>query len=212
MNQDKLNCCIDEARQPISATFSQAAHTSNAMTGCSATLETAPSAMKALVAPSVPVYRERAKLSERTIRVMLVDDHQLMREGLRKIIADDPRLALVAEAGDGEAAVEAALHVQPDVIIMDVRMPKMSGIDATRRITEENPQIKVIGLSLSDDQGTLQSMKSAGAVAYLTKDIAFEALCETIRQIADIATQPEFFVQTVPLIDLPRIAPKIDLR
>ena len=120
------------------------------------------------------------------VRVMLVDDHQMMREGLGNIIAGEPGLKVVAEAADGESAVETALRIGPDVIVMDVNMPKMNGIDATRQITAENPQIKVIGLSFYDDQGTRRAMRSAGAVAYLTKDAAFQTLCATIREVTSI--------------------------
>jgi PAS domain S-box-containing protein len=120
------------------------------------------------------------------VRVMLVDDHQMMREGLGNIIAGEPGLKVVAEAADGESAVETALRIGPDVIVMDVNMPKMNGIDATRQITAENPHIKVIGLSFYDDQGTRRAMRSAGAVAYLTKDAAFQTLCATIREVTSI--------------------------
>jgi DNA-binding NarL/FixJ family response regulator len=84
------------------------------------------------------------------IRVLLVADHQIMREGLRNIIEEQADLEVVAEAADGEMAVEAARQFQPDVVIMDMNMPKMNGLEATRQIKAEFPQITVIGLSMHE--------------------------------------------------------------
>jgi DNA-binding NarL/FixJ family response regulator len=132
--------------------------------------------------PRLPDYREFGHLPGRDIRVMLVDDHQMMRNGLRELIGCEAGFKVVAEAADGESVVDIARRVRPDVIVMDISMPKMNGIDATRRVTMENPQARVIGLSLLDDCGT--TMRRAGAAAYLTKDATFEALCVTIREVA----------------------------
>jgi CheY-like chemotaxis protein len=120
------------------------------------------------------------------IRVLLVDDHQIMREGLRNIIEEQADLEVVAEAADGEMAVEAARQFQPDVVIMDMNMPKMNGLEATRQIKAEFPQITVIGLSMHGDQKMAQAMRNAGASAYLSKAGSFDILCRMIRNRGNI--------------------------
>ncbi|MEX0647762.1 MAG: response regulator transcription factor [Balneolaceae bacterium] len=120
------------------------------------------------------------------ITVLLADDHRMMREGLRKIIEEEKDLLIIGEAADGEEAIKMALDISPDVIVMDVNMPGMSGIQATRKIISENKNARIIGLSLYDNQDVAQSMKSAGASAYLTKTDAIETLCTTIRNEAKI--------------------------
>src|SRR5690606_38086692 len=103
------------------------------------------------------------------IRVLLVDDHQVVRRGLAGLLRDEPGIEIVGEAADGQEAVEQALRLQPDVIIMDVSMPRMNGIDATRAIVTELPQVAVIGMSMHDQADLAQSMRAAGAVTSLTK-------------------------------------------
>jgi signal transduction histidine kinase/ActR/RegA family two-component response regulator len=115
------------------------------------------------------------------VRVLLVDDHQIMREGLRHIFEEQADLEVVAEASDGEMAVEAARQFQPDVVIMDVNMPKMNGLEATRQIKAEFPWITVIALSMHGDQKIAVAMREAGASAYLSKGGTFDMLCSTIR-------------------------------
>lgn len=115
------------------------------------------------------------------IRVLLVDDHQIMREGLRSIIEEQADLEVVAEAADGEMAIEAARQFHPDVVLMDVNMPKMNGLEATRRIKAEFPRITVIGLSMHGDRKMALAMEEAGVSAYLSKGGSFEVLCSTIR-------------------------------
>lgn len=106
------------------------------------------------------------------IRVLLVDDHPLMREGLRRILDEQPDIAVVGEAWDGEVAVQAARRWQPDVIIMDVDMPKLNGVEAARRIVAQFPDMAVIVLSMHEDAKPAHAMRQAGAVAYLTKSEA----------------------------------------
>lgn len=115
------------------------------------------------------------------IKVLLVDDHQMVREGLRKIIEDQDDMMVIAEAADGEEAVKLSHANSPDIILMDVNMPKMGGIEATQKILSEMSHIRVIGLSLHDDESVKEEMYNVGATAYLTKTEAFEALCATIR-------------------------------
>jgi DNA-binding NarL/FixJ family response regulator len=114
------------------------------------------------------------------IRVVLVDDHRMIREGLRGIIEETTDMIVVAEACDGCMAVDVAHAMRPDVMVMDVNMPKMNGVEATRKIKEELPHVRVIGLSLYDDPKIARAMRKAGAEAYLSKS-SFQELCAVIR-------------------------------
>lgn len=118
---------------------------------------------------------------EKKIRVLLADDHQMMREGLKKIIQEENDLTVIAEASNGQEAIRLARETSPDIIVMDVNMPGMNGIEATRKISADNRRVRIIGLSLHDSRNVDDSMKNAGATAYLTKTEATEALCATIR-------------------------------
>lgn len=117
----------------------------------------------------------------RKIKVLLVDDHQMMREGLRKIIEEEGDITIIAEAASGEEAIELTRKHSPDVIVMDVNMPGMNGIEATRKILSSIPDVRIIGLSLHDSKDVATAMKSAGASAYLSKTEATQDLCDTIR-------------------------------
>ncbi|MEX0719367.1 MAG: response regulator [Balneolaceae bacterium] len=121
------------------------------------------------------------------VKVLLVDDHQMMREGLRKIINTQKDLTVIAEASNGEEALNEAEKTSPDIVVMDVNMPVMDGIEATQKLMEKMPNVRVIGLSFHDHQNVAESMRSAGATAYLTKNEAFEALCATIRSEVKLA-------------------------
>ncbi len=123
-----------------------------------------------------------AERTDRAVRVLLVDDHSLMREGLAKLLRDQPGIEVVAQAADGQQAVDAARTVRPDAILMDVSMPGMSGTEATRRIKAEMPEVRIIGLSMHDLDGTRETMLEAGADAYLTKDGPPAHLLATIRK------------------------------
>ena len=129
------------------------------------------------IAQETPVAREPGQ----KIRVMLVDDHQMMREGLKKIVEAEEDMMVIAEASDGKEAVELARKTSPEIVIMDVDMPVMNGIDATRKIVSEIPQIRIVGLSFHDHKEVVESIHSAGATAYLSKNEAFETLVATIR-------------------------------
>jgi len=113
-------------------------------------------------------------------RILLVDDHTLVRQGLRSILEEQPAFCVVAEASDGQMAIEAARQLRPNVIVMDVNMPTMNGLEATRRITAEFPEITVIGLSMNDDEKVILAMREAGATGYVSKTEAADKLVDVI--------------------------------
>ena len=115
-----------------------------------------------------------------TIRVVLADDQPLIRAGLRVLIADTPDMEIVGEAGTGGEAVELVEEVRPDVVVMDIRMPGMDGIEATRRITTAH----VIMLTTFDDDEYVYSSLKAGASGFLVKDMALEEILDAIRVVA----------------------------
>ena len=110
-----------------------------------------------------------ADATDRTVRVLIVDDADPIRLLLRGMLGTAEGVEVVGEAGDGAEAVELARRLRPDVVIMDVTMPVMDGIEATTKIVEELPEVRVLGLSISGDNGTAERMVAAGAADYLTK-------------------------------------------
>ena len=116
-----------------------------------------------------------------SIRILLADDHKIMREGLRSLIEKNPDMEVVAEAENGRTAVQLVRRLRPDVVIMDVGMPDMNGMEATRRIIDQLPGVKVVALSIHSDKRFVAGMLSAGASGYLLKDCAFEELEHAIR-------------------------------
>ncbi len=118
------------------------------------------------------------------IRVLLVDDQRLMREGLRTLLELEPDLEVVGEAGDGEASLEAYAALRPDVVLMDIRMPGMDGVEATRRLRERWPEARVIILTTFDDDAYVFEGLRAGALGYLLKDVSGEELAEAVRRVA----------------------------
>jgi len=124
---------------------------------------------------SVPALQQNA-----TVRILLVDDHTLMRQGLRSIVSGYAHLEVVGEAGDGVEAVALVDQLDPDVVVMDINMPNMDGIEATRRIKAHHPSTVVIGLSVNQLFDTEERMKAAGAAVYLTKESAADVLCHAI--------------------------------
>jgi DNA-binding NarL/FixJ family response regulator len=106
------------------------------------------------------------------IRIVVADDFPPVREALRKLFGEFAALEVVGEAADGNSAVEMTLHLVPEVIVMDVKMPHLSGVEATRRIKEVLPAIHVVGFSSQDDTVTREAMTTAGCSAFITKECA----------------------------------------
>ncbi len=115
-----------------------------------------------------------------TVRILMVDDHPLVRQGMRGVVEGFPNMEVVGEASNGKEAVQLALDLRPNVVIMDINMPFMNGIEATRIIKTQCPEITVVGLSVNNDRQVQAAMKVAGASAYLSKDVAPEMLCQII--------------------------------
>lgn len=118
----------------------------------------------------------------RCLRVLLADDHQVVRDGLSSLIESQPDLAVVGQASDGEQAVSQARELQPDVVVLDVNMPRLNGIDVARILRKDLPQVHIIGLSMHDDPHISASMRSAGAAVFLTKDCPSHLLLAAIRE------------------------------
>jgi DNA-binding NarL/FixJ family response regulator len=117
------------------------------------------------------------------IKILIADDHQILRQGLRTLLEKEPDLEVVAEADNGRSTVRLARETQPEVIIMDVAMPDLNGIEATRQIISEMPKVKVIALSMYADRRFVANMLKAGASGYLLKDCASEELVRAIRVV-----------------------------
>jgi DNA-binding NarL/FixJ family response regulator len=117
------------------------------------------------------------------IRVLIADDHQIVRESLRALLETEPGITVVGEAGEGRTALRLARELVPDVIIMDVGMPDLNGIEATHQVVAEFPEIKVIALSMHNDRRFVLNMLKAGARGYLLKDCASQHLIKAIRLV-----------------------------
>jgi len=111
-----------------------------------------------------------------SVRIILADDHKIMREGLRALLAKQKEIEVIAEADSGRGVIELCSQLHPDVVVIDISMPDLNGIDAARQITRQAPDIKVIALSMHSDKKYVKEMLAAGASGYLLKDAAFEEL------------------------------------
>lgn len=119
------------------------------------------------------------------IKLVIIDDHQLFREGVKRILSLEPTIDVLAEGDDGEMAIELVQKYQPDVILMDINMPKVNGVEATRRLIETFPNVKVLILSIHDDESYVTHVLKTGAAGYLLKEMNADALIEAVKVVAD---------------------------
>jgi len=118
-----------------------------------------------------------------TCRILLADDHKIVRDGLKALIAKEAGMEVVAEADTGRKALQLSRKTKPDAVIMDVSMPDLNGIDATRQIVNELPTVKVVALSMHAQRQFVEGMLNAGVSGYLLKDSAFEELIDAVRAV-----------------------------
>lgn len=128
------------------------------------------------------------------LRVLIADDHPVFREGLRLVLRSSPGLELVAEAATGDEAVAAAAELAPDVVVMDIHMPGLDGIEATRRIVSASPQTAVVVLSMAEDDVSVMAALEAGARGYLLKE---SSRADIVRAIEAVARNQAVFGSTV---------------
>ena len=122
-------------------------------------------------------------MADDTIRVLICDDHDLFRHGLRMVLEVEDGIEVVAEAADGEQAVAKVEELAPDVVLMDVRMPRMNGIEATRIIRQLYPTTRIIVLTVSDEEDDLYGAVKAGANGYLLKEVSIEEVADAVRAV-----------------------------
>jgi two-component system, NarL family, response regulator DegU len=120
-----------------------------------------------------------------TTKIAIIDDHQLFREGVKRILEFEKTFQVVAEGDDGSEALKIVEEVHPDVVIMDINMPHVNGVEATRRLVEKYPQAKVIILSIHDDENYVTHALQTGASGYLLKEMDADTLVEAVRVVSD---------------------------
>ena len=139
------------------------------------------------------------EMSDRIIRIVIVDDHPLILMALRNIIEKQTDMEIIAEASDGEEAVKIATELVPDIVIMDISIPKINGIDATRQILVKCPDIAVLALTVHTDSEHVLEILKAGAIGYLTKQVIDESIVHAIRSVfaGETVTSQEVFKQVL---------------
>jgi DNA-binding NarL/FixJ family response regulator len=130
----------------------------------------------------------------RKLRILLADDHTLVRQGLRRILEENPEWEVVAEVQDGREAVDRTLELKPDIVIMDVAMPQLNGAEATRQIARKAPQVRVLALSMYKDESYVSRALQAGACGYILKD---SVDADLIRAVTAVSAGKSFFSPTV---------------
>jgi DNA-binding NarL/FixJ family response regulator len=146
---------------------------------------------------------------ERTIRVLIADDHALVREGLRAVLGSEPGMEVVGEAATGKDVVERAAELGPDVILMDIQMPQINGIEATRRILHANPDVGVVVLTMFEDDDSVFSAMRAGARGYVLKGAHPSEILKVLRAVAsgEAYFGPEIARRLVDFFSAPKSAP-----
>lgn len=117
------------------------------------------------------------------IRILLADDHTILREGIRSLLDDEPDMEVVGEAEDGMQAIKLANQLEPDVVIMDIAMPLLNGLEATRQIRRNHPQTKVLILTMHENEEYIRQVLASGAMGYILKDAAARELLDAIRAV-----------------------------
>ena len=118
-----------------------------------------------------------------TIRILLVDDHTILRDGIRSLLEDELDMEVIGEAEDGHAAVKMTAQLEPDVVVMDIAMPLLNGLEATRQIKRNNPQVKVLILTMHENEEYIRQVLATGAMGYILKDAAARELLGAIRAV-----------------------------
>lgn len=126
---------------------------------------------------------EESKMVSQKIKIALIDDHKLFREGVKRILSFESSFEVVAEAGDGNEVNDLVANYNPDIILMDINMPEINGIEATKELMKSYPNIKVIILSIHDDESYVTHALQTGAQGYLLKEIDTESLLEAIKVV-----------------------------
>ena len=176
------------------------------------------------VAPGAPVHgkdgepnavvRSRTYAKKRddvmNIRILLADDHAIVRHGLSRAIQQEDDMEVVGQASDGHSTVDLARELQPDIVVMDISMPDLNGIEATREIQREAPGVKVIALSMHSAKRYVTEMFRAGASGYLLKDCDFDELARAMRTVADGKTYVSPSISNVVVEDLVHTEEKIE--
>lgn len=154
------------------------------------------------------------------LRILIADDHPLFRDGLRAMLASAPGTELIGEAASGEEAVALAAELQPDVVVMDVQMPGMSGIEATRKIVEESPHVRILIVTMFDDDGTVFAAMRAGARGYVLKGANYREMLRAIGAVGDgeaifspkVAGRLMNYFADVRAVSSPRLFPELSDR
>ncbi len=149
------------------------------------------------------------------IRVLLVDDHTLFRSGIKSLLQRNDDFTVVDEAGDGLEGIKRARSLKPDVVLLDLHMPGVSGLEAVKVITEENPEVRVLMLTVSEDAQDLMEALRAGASGYLLKNIETDALIDALRRAAqgDAIVSPQMTTKLIQGVrDQPKQAPALPER
>jgi DNA-binding NarL/FixJ family response regulator len=144
-------------------------------------------------------FKERGKSMENTIRVLLADDHVMVRRGIRQFLEEAGDIVVVAEAGDGAEAIRLTETHEPDVAVLDIRMPEVTGVDATRQIKERFPRVRVLILTAYDDDPYVFALLQAGADGYLLKTADADELVRAVRTVhqGTTALSPEIAAKVV---------------